>query len=265
MSPRPGSTSWSTGPSSSARPGWCGCASRDGGALESPVAEVPVSEAEQLGLVDALGGAARRPVLIAAGARRLVDHVLGTLAPRPRPPAGARGRPALPAGSSTSRCSRRSTTTAGPIPAHHPFTMPHPDDLEHARRTARARTCSRCARSPTTSCSTAGSSARAACGSTGRDMQQQIFTLLGIDDEDAQAALRLPARRVPLRRAAARRLRVRHRPARRDPRGRGQHPRGDRVPEDPVGRRPAHRRAHAPSTRRSSRSSASRSCPGRRR
>ncbi len=33
-------------------------------------------------------------------------------------------------GSSTSRCSRRSPRTASPIPAHHPFTMPHPEDVE---------------------------------------------------------------------------------------------------------------------------------------
>ena len=38
-----------------------------------------------------------------------------------------------------------------PIPAHHPFTMPHPDDMELLEH-ARARTCSACARRPTTSC-----------------------------------------------------------------------------------------------------------------
>ena len=75
------------------------------------------------------------------------------------------------------------------------------------------------------------------------DIQQRIFSLLGIAPEEAQAQVRLPARRVPLRRAAARRLRVRHRPARRAARGRGEHPRGDRLPEDPVGRRPADRGA----------------------
>ena len=83
------------------------------------------------------------------------------------------------------------------------------------------------------------------------DVQQQIFSLLGIDRGRGAGALRVPARRVPLRRAAARRVRVRHRPARRAARGRGEHPRGHRVPEDPVGRRPAHRRAR-PDRRRSS-------------
>ena len=33
-------------------------------------------------------------------------------------------------GSSTSRCSRRSSEDGKPIPAHHPFTMPHPDDVD---------------------------------------------------------------------------------------------------------------------------------------
>ena len=39
---------------------------------------------------------------------------------------------------------------------------------------------------PTTSCSTAGSSARARSGSTSPTLQQRIFDLLGIDEEEAQ-------------------------------------------------------------------------------
>ena len=126
-----------------------------------------------------------------------------------------------------------------PIPAHHPFTQPHPDDLDKLDAT----------------------------GDALLDVRSQAYDMvlngweLGSGSVrihqpgDAAAdlladrhgrgrgavALRVPARRVPVRRAAARRLRVRRRPPRRAARGRGEHPRGDRVPQDAVGRRPAHR------------------------
>ena len=234
----------------------------DGGALECQVLKF-LSEAEQLGIVDTLGGAARRPAAgrggPAPGRRPRARHACGSSSAARRCTRAA----CSSCGWSTSRSSRPSTTTAARSPrtTRSPCRTP---TTWRSSRTGRARTCSRSGRSPTTWCSTAGSSARAACVSTGPTCSSQIFTLLGISDEDAQAALRLPARRLPLRRAAARRVRVRHRPAHRHPGGRGQHPRGDRVPEDPVGRRPAHRAHPRPSTRRSSRSSASRSCPGRR-
>ena len=54
--------------------------------------------------------------------------------PRARPAAGHRGRAAASCGSSTSRCSRRSSDDGKPVPAHHPFTMPHADDVDAARR-----------------------------------------------------------------------------------------------------------------------------------
>ena len=50
------------------------------------------------------------------------------------------------------------------------------------------------------------------------EMQEQVFEAIGLSAEEAQSALRLPARRAALRRAAARRHRPRHRPHRRDPR-----------------------------------------------
>ena len=101
----------------------------DGGALESPVLKF-LSEAEQLGIVDTLGAHPGDLLLVAAGPRRRrrprARHACGSSsAARRCTRAGCSS-----CGSSTSRCSRRSTTTGGPIPAHHPFTMPHPDDLE---------------------------------------------------------------------------------------------------------------------------------------
>ena len=71
------------------------------------------------------------------------------------------------------------------------------DGTAQARRTTRSRvripttstssspTRSRCAAAPTTSCSTAGSSVRAASGSTSPTLQQRIFDLLGVDAEEA--------------------------------------------------------------------------------
>ena len=69
--------------------------------------------------------------------------------------------------------------------------MPHPDDIAAlgvlgepvpgSRRAAGLP-----APRPTTWCSTAGSSARAASGSTAGDVQQRIFELLGIGEEEQQ-------------------------------------------------------------------------------
>ena len=50
----------------------------DGGALECQVLKF-LSEAEQLGIVDTLGAEPGDLLLVAAGTRRVVDHVLGTL------------------------------------------------------------------------------------------------------------------------------------------------------------------------------------------
>ena len=50
------------------------------------------------------------------------------------------------------------------------------------------------------------------------EVQQQVFTALGISEEEADSALRLPAGGAEVRRAAARRARAGHRPDRRDPR-----------------------------------------------
>ena len=100
----------------------------DGGALEAPILKF-LSEAEQLGLVDATRAAAGDLVLVAAGDARLVHHVLGTLRIElARPPVHRGGLHFLwvvdfPLFEGLD-------DDGNPIPAHHPFTMPHPDDLE---------------------------------------------------------------------------------------------------------------------------------------
>jgi aspartyl-tRNA synthetase len=101
---------------------------REGGVLDAPVAKF-LSEAEQVGLVDATGAATGDLLLLAAGSRRMADHVLGAIRlDLGRPPVGEGGRHLawivdFPLFESIDDHGR-------PIPAHHPFTMPHPDDLE---------------------------------------------------------------------------------------------------------------------------------------
>jgi aspartyl-tRNA synthetase len=98
------------------------------GVLDAPVAKF-LSETEQLGLVDALGASTGDLLLLAAGERRVVDHVLGTLrVDLGRPPVHEGGLHFLwvtdfPLFEGIGDDGR-------PIPAHHPFTMPHPDDIE---------------------------------------------------------------------------------------------------------------------------------------
>jgi aspartyl-tRNA synthetase len=101
---------------------------RDGRTLESPVVKF-LSEAEQVGLVDATGAEAGDLLLLAAGTQRLVDHVLGAIRLDLGRPAVAEGGLHLawvvdfPLFEAIDAAGR-------PVPAHHPFTMPHPDDLE---------------------------------------------------------------------------------------------------------------------------------------
>ena len=212
---------------------------RDGGALESPVAKF-LSEAEQLGLVDALGAQPGDLLLLVAGERPMVRSVLGAAAPRSRPPARVRG-PAASCGSSTSRCSKAARRRPGAPIADAP-----PVHDAAPRRPRRV-----WSRDPL-SVRVAGVrpraqrlGARLGLGAYPPPRHPAAHLLAARHRTRGRAgAVRVPARRVPVRRAAARRLRGRHRPLRRDPRGRGEHPRGHRVPEDAVRRRPADERAH---------------------
>jgi aspartyl-tRNA synthetase len=105
---------------------------QEGGVLDSPVARF-LSEAERLGLLDKTGAQAGDLLLLVAGERAMTNHVLGTLRLD-------LARPAVHEGT------RRLVwvvefplfeglgTDGHPIPAHHPFTMPHPDDVELLER-----------------------------------------------------------------------------------------------------------------------------------
>ena len=101
----------------------------DGGGARLPGAQVPVRGRAARHRRRAWAPSAGDLLLIAAGARRLVDHVLGTLRVElGRPPVHEGGLQFLwvvdfPLFESLDDDGR-------PIPAHHPFTMPHPDDLE---------------------------------------------------------------------------------------------------------------------------------------
>ena len=102
---------------------------RDGGELESPVAKF-LSESEQLALIDAFGAVAGDLLLIVAGKRAMVRDVLGTLRlDLGRPPVSEGGLRFVwvvdfPLFEETLGEDGR------PAPMHHPFTMPHPDDIE---------------------------------------------------------------------------------------------------------------------------------------
>ncbi|MPY95686.1 MAG: aspartate--tRNA ligase [Acidimicrobiia bacterium] len=99
----------------------------DAGELQSPVAKF-LGEDELRGIVAATGATPGDLVLIVADERSAVRHVLGLLRLHlGRPPVNEGGRELLwvvdfPLFEGVD------PGTGGPIPAHHPFTMPHPED-----------------------------------------------------------------------------------------------------------------------------------------
>ncbi len=185
---------------------------KDGGTLEAPVLKF-LSDEEQAGIVAAVGASPGDLVLIVAGARRMTNHVLGILRlDLGRLPVSEGGVNLLwvldfPLFEALGDDGK-------PIPAHHPFTMPHPEDVELLER--------RGGRRPARG---ALAGVRPRVQRLGARFRQRANSPLGRAAADLLAprhrreggavAIRVPARRVPLRRAAARGLRVRDRPPRR--------------------------------------------------
>ena len=158
----------------------------DGGALESPVAQVPVARPSSSG---SSTRSAREPgdlLLVAAGDAPARRPRARHAAPRPRPPAGARGRAAVPVGRRLPavRGARRRRPPDPRAPPVHDAAprRPRAARARHGRGPAR-----RCARWRTTSCSTGGSSARAACGSTAPTCSSGSSRCSASTPEEAQA------------------------------------------------------------------------------
>jgi aspartyl-tRNA synthetase len=151
---------------------------REGGVLESPVAKF-LSEAEQLAVVDALGVGAGDLILIVAGARSMAWSVLGALRlDLGRPPVGEGGLhfvwvvdfPLFEAADDGS-----------PAPMHHPFTMPNPDDI------ARLESDPLSVRAQAYDLVLNGWELGSGSVRIHRpDVQQRVFSLIGIDAEDAR-------------------------------------------------------------------------------
>jgi aspartyl-tRNA synthetase len=151
---------------------------RDGLTLESPVAKF-LSEAEQLGVLDAMGARAGDLVLIAAGERAMARSVMGQLRLD-------LGRPPVSQGLSflwlvDFPLFEGLDADGRPIPAHHAFTAPHPDDIDRLE-SAPLEVRSRSYDLVLNGWELGSGSERIYRG----DVQQRIFSLLGITPEDAQ-------------------------------------------------------------------------------
>jgi len=151
---------------------------RDGAVLESPVAKF-LSESERLGVVDALGAVAGDLVLIVAGRRAMVREVLGALRlDLGRPPVSEGGLrfvwvvdfPLFEAADDGS-----------PVPMHHPFTMPRPDDLDRLESDPLS------VRAQAYDLVLNGWELGSGSVRIHRpDVQQRLFSIIGIDEADAQ-------------------------------------------------------------------------------
>jgi aspartyl-tRNA synthetase len=151
---------------------------RDGGVLESPVAKF-MSEAEQLGVVDALGARPGDLALLVAGERPMVREVLGHLRLD-------LGRPPVSEGIAYTWVIEFPLfegigDDGRPIPAHHAFTAPHPDDVDKLESDPLA------VRSRSYDLVLNGWELGSGSERIHRpDVQQRVLSLLGIGPEEAQ-------------------------------------------------------------------------------
>ncbi|MFN2608378.1 MAG: aspartate--tRNA ligase [Acidimicrobiales bacterium] len=152
----------------------------DGGALDSPVAKF-LSDDERAGLVVALGAEPGDLALVVAGERPVANRVLGALRlDLGRPPTGGG---ALAFWWVTDFPLFEGLGADGrPIPAHHPFTMPHPDDMDILETEPLA------VRSQAYDLVLNGWELGSGSVRIHRpDVQQRMFRALGIDEETARA------------------------------------------------------------------------------
>jgi aspartyl-tRNA synthetase len=156
---------------------------RDGGALESPVAKF-LAESEQAAIVGALAAAPGDLVLIVAGGRRVTNEVLGQLRlDLGRPPVTEGGL--VPLWVVDFPLFEAIAEDGRPVPAHHPFTQPHPDDRDRLDASGEALLDVR-----SQAYDLVLNGWELGSGSVRihqPDLQQRIFTLLGIDEEEAQS------------------------------------------------------------------------------
>jgi len=151
-----------------------------GGTLASPILKF-LSETEQAALPEVLGGVPGDLLLVVAGDRPVVDRVLGVLRLElGRPPVGKGGLRLLWV---TDFPLFEGLDAEGrPIPAHHPFTMPHADDLDRLDSEPLA------VRSQAYDLVLNGWELGSGSVRIHRsDIQQRIFSFLGIEAEQAQA------------------------------------------------------------------------------
>ncbi len=156
---------------------------RDGGVLESPIVKF-LSEAEQTGIVETLGATAGDLVLIVAGERRRTNTVLGALRlDLGRPPVTEGGL--VPLWVVDFPLFEAVADDGRPIPAHHPFTQPHPDDLDKLDGAGDALLDVR-----SQAYDMVLNGWELGSGSVRihqPEMQQRIFSLIGMDEAEAQS------------------------------------------------------------------------------
>jgi aspartyl-tRNA synthetase len=156
---------------------------RDGGVLESPVAKF-LSEPEQGSIVAALHAVPGDLVLVVAGERRRTNTVLGALRlDLGRPPVTEGGL--VPLWIVDFPLFEAIAEDGRPIPAHHPFTQPHPDDLNRLDATGDSLLDVR-----SQAYDLVLNGWELGSGSVRihqPEMQQRVFGLIGMDEAEAQS------------------------------------------------------------------------------